>query len=46
MYWMTSSRRWCSKSMSMSGGSLRSTLMKRPKSSVARRGSTSVTCRQ
>jgi hypothetical protein len=32
MYWMTSSRRWCSKSMSMSGGSLRSALMKRSNS--------------
>jgi hypothetical protein len=38
MYWMTSSRRWCSKSMSMSGGSLRSALMKRSKSSEARFG--------
>jgi hypothetical protein len=40
---MTSSRRWCSKSMSMSGGSLRSALMKRSNSSWWRAGSTSVT---
>jgi hypothetical protein len=42
MYWMTSSRRSCSKSTSMSGGSLRSFEMKRSNSISLRAGSTSV----
>src|SRR5882672_5187154 len=41
MYWITSSRRWCSKSTSMSGGSFLSLEMKRSKSTDMRPGSTS-----
>ncbi|CFW15367.1 Uncharacterised protein [Bordetella pertussis] len=44
MYWMTSSRRWCS--TSISGGSLRSLLMKRSNSVLPRAGSTAVMLRQ
>src|SRR3546814_3748778 len=43
MCWITSSRRSCSKSTSMSGGSLRSAEMKREKSSACFIGSTEVT---
>src|SRR5664279_3883053 len=39
MYCITSSRRWCSKSTSMSGGSLHSLLMKRSNSIDIREGS-------
>src|SRR6056297_2766198 len=46
MYWITSSRRSCSKSTSMSGGSLRSLEMKRSNSTDMRAGSTSVMPRQ
>jgi hypothetical protein len=46
MYWITSSRRSCSKSTSMSGGSLRSRLMKRSNSRCERVGSTAVIPRQ
>ena len=46
MNWITSSRRSCSKSTSMSGGSSRSRLMKRSKSMSLRVGSTAVIPRQ
>src|SRR6266567_3154447 len=46
MYWITSLRRSCLKSTSMSGGSLRSAETKRSNSRSCRLGSTSVTPRQ
>ena len=43
MYWITSSRRSCSKSTSMSGGSSRASETKRSKTMVPTSGETEVT---